>query len=147
VKDIDPNKEFKEHFDQQKFEHELINRHVTWLLTSQTILIAAYGLIIKDCGNASKDLLKYIPIDPLLRLIPYCGLLTSLSLFIGIVSLILAKFVDWRDYQSLVEKKVEGDRPPWGIRTWITFFALVPDVLLPLIFSIFWALILKNIKT
>jgi hypothetical protein len=36
-----------EYAERLKFEHELINRRVTWLLTSQSILFAAYGVALE----------------------------------------------------------------------------------------------------
>jgi hypothetical protein len=33
-------------FERLRFEHELINRRLTWLLSSQSILFAAYGVAL-----------------------------------------------------------------------------------------------------
>lgn len=62
---------FFDYTARQKFEHELINRRVTWLLTSQTILFAAYGL------GSNKN--NEIPISKnvYLDLIAICGLSIS----------------------------------------------------------------------
>ena len=36
---------YKDYMNRLDFEHELINRRVTWLLTSQSILFAIYGIV------------------------------------------------------------------------------------------------------
>jgi hypothetical protein len=137
---------FNEYSDRQKFEHELINRRITWLLTSQTILFAAYGL------GASKD----NTVTPqFLKVVAWCGLLSSFFLFLGIVAGALAKCHSWGDYlsldrlnnmgkqdQAIVESKLDELRRKWGVRTWITGLGLVPDLLLPLMFLGAWAKIL-----
>jgi hypothetical protein len=137
---------FKEYVDRQKFEHELIDRRVTWLLTSQTILFAAYGL------GASKENV----ISPLfLNAVAVSGILTSLLLFLGIVAGLRAKWQSWRDYLTLQNQSDEVDcsiasapenlddfRKEWGVRTKITKFAIIPDLFLPLIFLGAWACVL-----
>ena len=35
---------YQEYWKRLTFEHDLINRRITWLLSSQTILFAAYGI-------------------------------------------------------------------------------------------------------
>lgn len=39
------------YFKRLEFEHELINRRLTWLLSSQTILFAAYGIYCYGMRN------------------------------------------------------------------------------------------------
>jgi hypothetical protein len=55
---------YEDHRDALQFEHELINRKVTWLLTSQTLLFAALGLTLDAASIA------------LLRIIAGVGLAT-----------------------------------------------------------------------
>ena len=142
---------FNEYLNRQKFEHELINRRVTWLLTSQTILFAAYGL------GASKD--NNVP-EHFLDVIAWCGLLSSLFLLLGILASQRAKWRSWQDYLELLKLgKIEQQKPSeqqlpssvmarlddlrlsWGVRTRITKFALVPEILLPILFFVAWAFV------
>jgi hypothetical protein len=132
---------YKEYLERQKFEHELINRHVTWLLTSQTILFAAYGL------GLSSD--RIIPKD-FLCVVAYSGLVSSFLLFIGISANVMAKGCSWRDYM-VIKDEFDGPSIPaslnklrenWGVRTPITWIALLPDVCLPILFFVAWAYLL-----
>lgn len=142
---------FKEYLDRQKFEHELIDRRVTWLLTSQTILFAAYGL------GVSKD--SDIP-QLFLNAVAVSGLLSSLFLFIGIVAGVRAKWQSWQDYLKLqnqcnevdgsaasVPENLDDFRKEWGVRTRITKLAIVPDLFLPLIFLGAWVSVLNYCLT
>ena len=42
------------YFEKLKFERELLNRRITWLLTSQSILFSAYGLAVKNIEGYKK---------------------------------------------------------------------------------------------
>lgn len=107
-----------------KFEHELLNRRVTWLLSSQTILFAAYGLSISehDKGEIFREV------------IPMVGIVLSTIVLIGIVAAFIAKIVAWNDLRR--HKEYENEQ--LGIRTWITFLGYTPDFFIPFIFAIAW---------
>ncbi len=62
-----------------KFEHELINRRVTWLLTSQTILFAAYGVALDTSTRW------------FLRTVAFTGAALAILLLAGIVAAFFAK--------------------------------------------------------
>lgn len=104
--------------DRLKFEHELINRRLTWLLTSQTILFAAYGFATGS-GSGTEVFLLVTPI---------AGAVISGLIFIGVVCAILAKCVAW----------VKHGQEDLGVKTWITFVAFVPDLMLPAVFASAW---------
>jgi len=131
---------YKEYSKRLKFEHDLINRRITWLLTSQTILFAAYGLGAKKDSIISPNFLTVIAIS---------GLVSSLLLFVGIVANALAKHQSWQDYlnvvkecdESQIPEKLENLRKQWGVRSWITRLALTPDLALPLVFLIAWTFV------
>jgi len=108
------------YFEKQKFEHELLNRRVTWLLTSQSILFVAYGLADKNIVNYKK----------FAEIIPCIGLLLSIAIFIGIVAAIFAKTKIWLDYKE--------EHPEFGEKTWITIMGFIPDLFLPIMFSYGW---------
>lgn len=112
-------------------EHELINRRLTWLLTSQSILFAALAFVLgKDIDAARQAVF--------LLVVPILALVISLSILIGVIMAIIAKFTIWKQY------KKEQNLPeyPLGVRTWITRGALVPDMLIPLAFIIAWICLL-----
>lgn len=112
-----------------KFEHELLNRRVTWLLTSQTILFAAYGLSIseKSDGKVFREV------------IPIVGIVLSSIILIGIIAAFIAKIVAWRDFRSSDEKY---KKEPLGIKTWITVMGYIPDFFIPIIFTVAWSYLL-----
>ncbi len=110
------------------FEHELIGRRIGWLLTSQTILLAAYGLTL-DKGKEGRATETY-------RFwIPRIGLLVALVVLFGVVAAALAKYGTWRDF------KKEHHCAEWGVRTYSTLIGLVPDFGLPIIFAFAWLML------
>jgi DMSO/TMAO reductase YedYZ heme-binding membrane subunit len=113
-----------ESFERLRFEHELINRYLTWLLSSQTILFAAYGVAL---GTAKPGVADFF-----LKVTAISGAVIAGLIFIGVISGILAKLTVWKDSQ----------KRQFGVRTWITYLALIPDTFLPLVFAIAWIFIL-----
>ena len=103
------------------FEHDLINRRLNWLLASQTILFAALALAFKDgdLSNTGKAFIKFIPL---------MGGVISLLIFSGVLAGAIAKYKIWKDSKSA----------QWGVRSWITRWALGTDLLLPIVFAIIW---------
>ena len=112
-----------------EFEHELLNRRVTWLLSSQTILFAAYGLSLADSadGEASELFREFIP---------QLGLFVCAAIWLGIVAAFLAKVRSWLDFRS---SDTTFRDEQLGVRTWITVLGYVPDCSLPLIFMWAWS--------
>jgi hypothetical protein len=118
----------EEYQKQLQTEHELINRRLTWLLTSQTILFAALGFMLEK-GVLSMQ-------NKLFSIIVAClGLAISVFILIGIIMGVIAKITVWNDYNSCNETK---PKVQLGVRTWITFGALIPDVCIPLAFVFAW---------
>jgi hypothetical protein len=113
-------------FEKLRFEHELINRRITWLLSSQTILFAAYGVAL---GTAQAGMA-----ETFLKVTALSGIVIAGLIFIGVVAGILAKRTVWKDSR----------KKQFGIRTWITYVALIPDILLPVVFAVAWLSILRN---
>lgn len=115
-----------------KFEHDLINRRLTWLLTSQTILFGALAFILgKDVFVETRQ--------ALLCIIPGLGIVISASLWLAIAMSLTAKAFLWQDYKKSSGKPKER----FGIRTWITFIAFAPDFFMPLGFVVAWVYILR----
>ena len=111
-----------------EFEHELIGRQIGWLLTSQTILLTAYGYIISNPNPAT---------DGYKGIIPIVATLLAVAVLFGVVAAFLAKLRSWQDF------KVESGntQEPFGVRTYITYIGLVPDFALPLVFAIAWPIL------
>ena len=113
-----------EYFRRLEFEHELIGRRIGWLLTSQTILLAAYGFSLgKEMPQAAAPFFQ--------RLIPIVGLSVSVTVLFGVFAGVLAKYHTWKDFEQT----------EWGIRTHVTYIGLVPDFALPVIFALVWGVL------
>lgn len=125
----DPLKdELEKHEKSMYFEHELINRRLSWLLTSQSILFAAMALVVDGVDLSIKDNLSARS-EEFIKVIPIMGAVISLSIFSGVLAGAIAKYRIWK------ESKLKH----WGVRTWITRWALLgTDLLLPIIFAIIW---------
>ncbi len=109
----------------QGSEHELINRRLTWQLTSQTLLFAALAI-----AYGKEDLIN----KNLLCILSTVGILISILVWIAITASLLAKYLIWQDY-----KKESGDtKQSWGVRTWITIMAAFAEFCIPWIFIWAW---------
>jgi hypothetical protein len=122
---------YQEYWKRLTFEHDLINRRITWLLSSQTILFAAYGITF------TLSAAKLIGIFP--SVIAWSGMIMSILILSGILASLRAKHAVWRDYQNSYDSSQE-----WGVRTRLTWAGLVPDVCLPLLFAIAWLVVLVS---
>jgi hypothetical protein len=119
---------YKEFWDRLKFEHELLNQRITWLLTSQTILFAAYGFTL------TKDSILAMNFQ---TVIAASGMTAAILMLIGILAGLHAKRAVWRDYQEDY-----NPRQKWGVRTGATWAGLVPDVCTPVVFVGAWMAVL-----
>jgi len=119
----------KERYEKrQEFEHDLINRRLTWLLTSQTILFTALALVLREDTIDEKYRTAFF------NTISYLGIFISLAIFFAICMGALAKYISYRDER----KRDDKNKVRWGVRKLITIIALIPDVLMPLGFFIAW---------
>lgn len=125
----------KNYKNRLSFEHELINRRLTWLLTSQSILFAALGLVYGSQDPVSLNTLK--------QAICLLGFLISTFIWIGVSMGISAKYLVWKDFNKGKDK---SDQVPWGVRTPITTTALVPDFFMPPTFATTWLYLLVNLN-
>jgi hypothetical protein len=129
----------------QAFEHELINRKTTWLLATQTLLFAAYGVTFASASVGAR-------IDEFRLVIAYSGLSIALIVLVGVIALIRSKFRSWKAYRAfyLDSKTVAPPRPldtgplEWGVLTRNTLVTLLPDVLLPLVFVVAWSALARD---
>ncbi len=134
-----PNSTYQEweHYkSNQEFEHQLIDRKTTWLLTTQAILFAAYGVALdENCDKATT----------FGDVVALSGLAIASILLIGILALINSKRLSFHQFRKYFKDRAEGLPEPlndkelqWGVVTWNTRIVLLPDVALPLIFIAAW---------
>jgi hypothetical protein len=135
----------------QEFEHILINRKTSWLLTTQTILFAAYGLTL---GSNAVDKSVAKNIYEFRKVVASAGFAVAAVTLVGIVGLIISKFISFREYSEFYELPyptldlpgpLRGRKLQWGVRTHNTWLTLAPDVLLPIIFAGAWLYLLGQL--
>lgn len=126
--------------ERQKFEHELLDRKTTWLIATQSILFAAYGVTFRSEGTGGEGL------DTFRDVVAASGLAIAVITLVGVVALLISKLLSWQDYKRFFAGS-ETPNPPrpldrkalqWGVRSWNTPFALLPDLLLPNVFIVGW---------
>ena len=116
----------------QLWEHEdnLINQRMTWLGVTQTILFAAYGLLLtvkpSDCVSNLENQKE------LVTLLPIIGLATSILILVGIIAAIFA----------MKEIKKQCRLDCLGIKNYTIYMGLTCGVGLPIVFVIAWLCIL-----
>jgi hypothetical protein len=129
----------------QEFEHDLINRKTTWLLTAETILFAAYGV---SFGEATAD--DFRSAAKFRDAVAWSGLLIAVIMLIGVVSVINSKRMSWRLYRGFFKESGSSnlprplDRRPlaWGVHTGNNLLTLVPDFVLPIVIIGAWGYLL-----
>jgi len=133
---------FKDYNDEQKFEHELINRKTTWSLTTQGILFAAYGLTFS--GKVSQGVSEFR------TAIAVAGLVVAVLTFIGVTFLIRSKWISHTDYRDYYGRPDCWPGPlkktglKWGgAGTWNTMFTLVPDLGMQVVLIVAWCVLLS----
>ena len=107
-----------------KFEDQLIANRLSWLLTSESILFAGYGVILR--GDMTS---KY----QASRIFFIVGITVSILIFVGILAAVLANVHHRRDLQKESDEKIR-----FGIRTYTTVTGWSVALLLPVVFIIAW---------
>ena len=139
---------WRDYNDRQQFEHQLIDRKTVWLLTTQGLLFAAYGVVMtsETQSAATRQLMHWLPI---------LGELLSVLTFVGVLAVVNSKRISWVDYRdrfggsppSFVPNRAwtarswrgrKQRRLPWGVRTSNTVASLLPDLLYPVVFFLAW---------
>jgi hypothetical protein len=85
----------------QEFEHDLINRKASWLLTGETILFAAYGVSFRAQEGT----------EGFRGAVAWSGLLIAAFTLLGVATLIISKVVSWWDYRGFY-KEERTPNPP-----------------------------------
>lgn len=130
-----------DHNHRQEFEHQLIDRKTTWLLTTQAILFAAYGVTFQS--GAAESAATAEKLDEFRDVLSFCGVAVAGLLFISVLALLNSKFLSWRRYERFYKKPdvrlpEPHDRLRWGVCTPNTVVAVLPEVLLPIVFIVAW---------
>lgn len=76
--------------DRQQFEHELLNRKITWLLMAQTILFAADGVTFGGKGDG---------LERFRNVVAASGLSIAAIVFVAAVALLNSKRLSWKAYR------------------------------------------------
>lgn len=75
----------------QEFEHALIDRKTTWLLATQAILVAGYGVTF-DSSNAAQG------VDGFRDVVAWLGISVAGIVFVGVFCIVVSKWRAWREY-------------------------------------------------
>lgn len=121
----------------------MINRKITWLLTSQTILFAALGLTLRT------------PSLQFVQIIAAVGLFISITIGAGLVSNLRAKWLVYTDFNAFNEElpgkphprwgvRKGTNRVEWGVRTSVTVWGVIADLSIPIIFVAAWVFVLSQ---
>jgi hypothetical protein len=147
---IDPGSRYQEMRDiwsdyshRQEFEHELLNRKTLWLLTTETIIFAAYGLTFQRARTAQG-------VNEFRNVLEWSGLLIALVGLFGVLFLIRSKARSWRTYEAFYARP-DAPKPPrpldeeslqWGVTTGNTRLTLAPEIAIPLLFIGAWCVLI-----
>jgi hypothetical protein len=143
VKADDYRRVFDDYVEGLEFEHELINRKITWLLTSQTILFAALGLTLRT------------PTLTFVQVIAVVGLVIGIIVGAGLAGNFRAKWLVYSDFKAFNEE-LPGEPQPrwgvrrgtnrveWGVRTPVTVWGMIVDLLIPIMFVAAWVFVFSQ---
>jgi hypothetical protein len=131
---------WQDYENRQAFEHTLIDRKTTWMLTTESILFAAFGLSFQSNHNVTAFRVA----------ISSSAALFALTSWFGVLRLIASKKESWEIYGSFFERHDEVPLPgplsekplQWGVETMNTRLSLWPDKLFPWIFIMAWTFLL-----
>jgi hypothetical protein len=127
----------------QEFEHDLLNRKTTWMLATQAILFAAYGLTV---GSGSTD----GGLDRFRKVVAGSGLSIALITLVGVVFIIRSKYLSWTAYRKFFKESgapklprpLDREALQWGVNDRNTWLTLLPEALFPIVFIVGWCLLL-----
>jgi hypothetical protein len=124
-----------DHNKRQEFEHQLIDRRLTWLLSSQAILFAAFGLTLTETASSAPAAGEFQDAVVLV------GLLTSVLTSVSVGAAYVAKWISWRKYRkyfgNAIPEPWKGNLS-WGANTVVTVVAAVADLLMPIVLVVVW---------
>ncbi|MDQ0078525.1 hypothetical protein [Arthrobacter oryzae] len=129
----------------QEFEHLLIDHKISWFLTTQTIMFAAYGLTVAQAEDAEG-------VSTFRIVVPCVGLILGILTCIGVIAVVNSKRLSFLGFKAYCEAKkfqppephvamkVENAAPnvEWGVKTGNTWLTLIPDIFTPFLFAGAW---------
>jgi hypothetical protein len=127
----------------QEFLHQLIDRKTTWLLTTQGILFAAYGLSLRESSSMEVA-------DEFRNVTAITGIVLAALSLLGVAFLIVSKVMSFVKYRRYFDEKralpnvLVDRRLQWGVLTWNTPLTLLPDVAFPLVFVVAWSYLVSH---
>ena len=124
-----------DHNKRQEFEHQLIDRRLTWLLSSQAILYAAFGLTLTEKMSSASAAGDFQDV------VVFVGFCTSLLTCVSVTAAYFAKWGSWRKYRRYFKDAVpepENGRLPWGVNTRVTLVAMLADIAMPVVLAGAW---------
>jgi hypothetical protein len=142
---------WSDHASRQAFEHELVDRKTTWLLTTQGLLFTAYGVTFQAAGRIADAHL----LNQFRDVVAAAGFALAIVVLFGVMALLNSKRLAWKEYRTFfsdpqwwLPRKLGPPRPldskplQWGVHTWNSLFTMLPDVLIPGLFIGTWAALL-----
>jgi hypothetical protein len=143
--DQDARTAWEDYRDRQDFEHSLIDHKISWFLTTQGVMFAAYGLTIDKASDVQG-------ISTFRSVVAWVGLILGILTLIGVGAVVNSKMLSFRNYKAYCIQ--HGFLPPephgarkveWGVRTGNTLLTLLPDIFTPILFTGGWAWLLASI--
>jgi hypothetical protein len=139
---------WKDFNHRQEFEHELINRKTTWLLSTQGIFFAAFGVTLRGGEGSVLGIA-----DDFRTLVSIAGLSIAALTMVGVLCIIRSKWISWQTYAKFYASAAMPGTPSpfdrtdvqWGVRSRNTWWTVAPDGLLPVVFIIVWSILLAKI--
>jgi hypothetical protein len=134
---------WNDHNRRQDFEHTLIDRKTTWLLATQGLLFAAYGVSFEPT-------MPDHVVDGFRRVVAGSGIAIALIMLVGVAALVNSKRLSWNNYRKFFLENSDTLRLPgpladrslqWGVDTRNTLVALFPELAIPIVFIVAWFLV------
>lgn len=118
----------------EKWVHEddLINHRLNWLLMTQTILFAAYGLLLDNQPDTTANDNLGRNVDALIKVLPYLGIAVSGLIFLGVLGAVGAMYALRRNRTKEV-KEMDIDAA-----LWTSILGQLTGLLLPIVFIAAW---------
>ena len=123
----------EKYWDLKNKEDELMSQRLGWLLTSQIVLFAAYGILIKDIPPESNKRLIYV--------IETFGIAIACLIFIGILAAIIASYILYTKVNNKIENPL-NEKQTLGVHPVLTVIGWLVAALIPVIFIIAWFMLL-----
>jgi predicted Co/Zn/Cd cation transporter (cation efflux family) len=115
----------------------MINHRLNWLIMTQTILFAAYGLLLGvQVENTESNFLTKI--ENLLDVLPAMGMSVSALVFLGILGAVGA--------MSRLKKRAKSQHVIIDAASWTSLLGQATGLLFPVVFLVGWLYILGTVK-